>query len=71
MKLLLAGAGATSMWRLCALAEAPMGVQLAQLPPPALVLRLPLLLFLVVCTAETITATRNPGTSFFQLSGFY
>lgn len=71
MKLLLAGAGATSMWRLCLLAEAPIGVQLAQLTPLALVLRLPLLLFLVVCTAGTITATRNPGTSFFQLSGFY
>lgn len=71
VKLLLSGAGAPGMWRLYPLAEAPMGVQPAQLPPPALVLRLPLLLFLMVCTAETITATRNPGTSFFQLSGFY
>lgn len=71
MKLLLAGAGAISVWRISPLAEAPMGVQPAQLPPPALVLRLPLLLFLVVYTAETITATRNPGTSFFQFSGFY
>lgn len=62
-------AGATSMRRVCPLAEAPTGAHLAQ--PPAPVLRLRLLSLLVVCMAETITATRNPGTSFFQLLGFY
>lgn len=64
-------AGDTSMRKHCPLAEAPTGVHPAQLPPPALVLRLPLLSLLVVCMAETITAMRNPGTSFFQLLGFY
>lgn len=41
---------------------------LTPLQPPSTFLPLPLL---AVCTAQTITATRNPGTSFFQLSGFY
>lgn len=64
-------AGVTSMRRLCPLADAPIGAHPAQLPPSAPVPRLPLLPLLVVCRAETINATRNPGTSFFQLSGFY
>lgn len=41
---------------------------LTPLQPLSTFLPLPLL---AVCTAQTITATRNPGTSFFQLSGFY
>lgn len=64
-------AGATRTRRLCPLAEAPMGAHPAQLPPLVPAPRLPLLPLRMVCTAETITATRNPGTSVFQLSGFY